>query len=297
MIRKGAVATLFAIVCASAAFAQSQRTFVSAHSGSDANPCNVIQPCRNFSAAMAQTLAGGEIIVLDSAGYGPVSIDKSVSIVSPAGVYAGVTAFSGNAITINTASLTVVLEGLTLNGLGGANGIGQALGGTLYVKRLVITGFSNDGISINSPDPVLLFVAETDIRNNSNGMYLRCSSGANRLRVSLDHVRTEKNYDGVHLDTQVLLSAYECVFAENASGGFAAPSLDSAANLESCLIAGNSYGVGVLFGTVRISNCMITDNNAKGILDAPGNGSVLSRQNNTIEGNVADDTPGMYTGK
>src|SRR5882672_8829582 len=114
---------------ASLAFGQTQRTFVSAHTGSDASPCGPTLPCRSFGAAMALTLAGGEIIVLDSGGYGVVTIDKSVSIISPAGVYAGVSAFSGKAITISTASLTVVLEGLTLNGLGGANGIAQTLGG------------------------------------------------------------------------------------------------------------------------------------------------------------------------
>src|SRR5438477_5545805 len=119
MIRNRFFPSLLAVLCASAAYAQTQRTFVSAHGGSDANVCSVVQPCRSFGAAMALTLAGGEIIVLDSGGYGVVTIDKSVSITSPAGVYAGVTAFSGNAITINTASLTVVVEGLTVNGLGG----------------------------------------------------------------------------------------------------------------------------------------------------------------------------------
>ena len=66
---------------------------------------------------MAQTLSGGEIIVLDSGGYGVATIDKSVSIISRRRVR-GVSAFTGNAININTASLTVVLEGLTLNGTG-----------------------------------------------------------------------------------------------------------------------------------------------------------------------------------
>src|SRR5437667_12567578 len=147
----------------SLAYGQTQRTFVSAHSGSDANPCGPTAPCRSFGAAMALTLSGGEIIVLDSGGYGAVTIDKSVSIISPAGVYAGVSAFSGNAITIDTPSLTVVLEGLTLNGLGGIIGIAlPAAGVTLYVKRCLITGFSDTGIGLGG-DGVQLFLAETDI--------------------------------------------------------------------------------------------------------------------------------------
>src|SRR5438034_10850509 len=57
------------------------RTFVSGQ-GNDSNSCSVTQPCRTLQAAMALTLAGGEIYVLNSAGYGSVTINKSVTIVS-----------------------------------------------------------------------------------------------------------------------------------------------------------------------------------------------------------------------
>jgi hypothetical protein len=60
-----------------------QRTFVSAGNGSDANACTRQAPCRNFGTAMAQTDSGGEVIVLDSGGYGVVTINQSVSIVAP----------------------------------------------------------------------------------------------------------------------------------------------------------------------------------------------------------------------
>src|SRR5438128_3428575 len=220
---------------ASLAYGQSQRTFVSAHTGSDANPCGPTAPCRSFGAAMALTLSGGEIIVLDSGGYGVVTIDKSVSIISPAGVYAGVSAFSGTAITINTASLTVVLEGLTLNGLGATDGIGYTQGGTLYVKRCVITGFTTVGIDsfTNPAATAQLFVADTDIRGNgAYGIYV--FSGIPHL-ITLDHVRIEKTSgDGVYLDSGAQLNAYECVFAGN--GGYSMVAQGSTeATLESCL--------------------------------------------------------------
>ena len=276
----------------SLAYGQTQRTFVSAHTGSDANPCGPTTPCRSFGAAMALTLSGGEIIVLDSGGYGTVTIDKSVSIVSPAGVYAGVSTFSGTAITINTASLTIVLEGLTLNGLGGLIGIAQnAAVGTLYVKRCLITGFSDTGIGLGG-NGAQLFLAETDIRNN--GAY-----GVNALsnnRLTLDHVRIEKNGDGVALGSGVLLDAHHSVFAANTTTGVNADTGE--ANLESCLISGNVDGVKARFGTIRLSNCTITDNTNKGI-NGPLNpaGHIYSRQNNTIEGNAADDTPTMFAAK
>src|SRR5437588_3023774 len=108
----------------SIASGSAQRSFVSANHGNDANPCTATLPCRNFAAAITQTAAGGEVIALDSGGYGPVNIGSSISLIAPPGVYAGITAFSGDAITIAAgASDVVTLRGLTLNGLGGHNGV------------------------------------------------------------------------------------------------------------------------------------------------------------------------------
>ena len=106
------------------ALAGVQRTFV-ASNGADTNPCSLTQPCRAFAAALLQTNAGGEIIVLDSAGYGPVVIDKAVSIIAPAGIYAGVTATSGNGIVVNAPGAAVVLRGLEINGTGTSAGSGH----------------------------------------------------------------------------------------------------------------------------------------------------------------------------
>jgi hypothetical protein len=66
---------------------------------------------------MTVTAANGEIVVLDSGGYGRVTIDKSVSIVAPPGIYAGISVFAGqDGVTIFTPGITVVLRGLTING-------------------------------------------------------------------------------------------------------------------------------------------------------------------------------------
>src|SRR5258708_6839602 len=70
------------------------RTYVSG-TGNDSNPCLASWPCQTFQAALALTVAGGEIFVLDSANYGAVTINKAVSITSE-GAVAGV---SGAGIT------------------------------------------------------------------------------------------------------------------------------------------------------------------------------------------------------
>src|SRR6266851_67252 len=68
-----AAAAALATLIAPAAEAQAPRTFVSG-TGSDASPCSRTAPCRNFAAALAVTAAGGDIVALDPAGYGPVTI-------------------------------------------------------------------------------------------------------------------------------------------------------------------------------------------------------------------------------
>src|SRR5437764_8269889 len=92
-------AVLFSVT----AFATSNRTAVSL-SGVDTNPCTVASPCRSFGAAIAQTNPGGELIALDSAGYGPFVIDRAVSVQAAPGIYAGITSspstLSGRGITV-----------------------------------------------------------------------------------------------------------------------------------------------------------------------------------------------------
>src|SRR5262245_41410310 len=75
------------------------RTYVSGL-GNDGWPCTETVPCRTFQAAIKLTLAGGEIFVLDSANYGPVTIDKALTIVSEGSV-AGVLATTGAGINVN----------------------------------------------------------------------------------------------------------------------------------------------------------------------------------------------------
>ena len=95
-----------------------QRTFV-ASNGVDTNPCSLAAPCRSFGAAVTAVAAGGEVVVLDSAGYGAVTIAKSVSIVAPPGLYAGVSVASGTGVTVDGAGINVVIRGLSITNQGG----------------------------------------------------------------------------------------------------------------------------------------------------------------------------------
>jgi hypothetical protein len=77
-----------------------QRTFVASY-GLDTNPCSLVAPCRSFGEAIKHTSSGGEVIVLDTAGYGSVVITKPVSIIAPPGIYAGLSVAAGTGIVVN----------------------------------------------------------------------------------------------------------------------------------------------------------------------------------------------------
>src|SRR5271169_3183206 len=82
---------------AAPAQAQLQHTFVSSQ-GLDTNNCSLATPCRHLQAALLATTQGGEIAILDSAGYNggtTVTITHAVSIVAPLGIEAEIAPPSG----------------------------------------------------------------------------------------------------------------------------------------------------------------------------------------------------------
>src|ERR1700686_3438597 len=104
------------------ASAQAQRFFVAA-TGSDGNPCTFASPCRSFQHAHDVASSGGEIDVLDPAGYGALTISKAISIQGHG--FSGITVSSGGTgITINAPGAAVNLNGLLIDGGGvGTNGV------------------------------------------------------------------------------------------------------------------------------------------------------------------------------
>ena len=75
----GFSAALLAVSLMSNPAQAASRVFVSAV-GADMNDCSFAHPCRTFQHAHNVVAAGGEIDVLDPAGYGAVNITKSISI-------------------------------------------------------------------------------------------------------------------------------------------------------------------------------------------------------------------------
>src|SRR5262244_77055 len=159
-------AVLVAMLASTSAYALSNRTFVSG-TGSDANPCSLAAPCRSFAGALLQTSAGGEIAVLDTAGYGAATITQAVSIVNEEGVEAGITVTSGDGITINAGASDVVnLRGLTLVGAGGAHGITFTSGAALNIQNCVIRGLGGFGLNLAPTGAADINVSNTIVSGN-----------------------------------------------------------------------------------------------------------------------------------
>ncbi|MEP7068147.1 MAG: right-handed parallel beta-helix repeat-containing protein [Usitatibacter sp.] len=147
-----------------------QRVFVASY-GSDTNTaasCGFTNPCRSFTSALSVVDPGGEVVALDAAGYGVVTIAKSVTITSNPGFYAGISASAGNAVTIATAAVKVVLRGLSINGVGAANGIVMSNGMKLSIENCVISNFTTAGVNLSGD--VRVRIVDSLIRDNNNGV-------------------------------------------------------------------------------------------------------------------------------
>ena len=171
-------------VASSPALALSSRTFVSGV-GSDTGACPVSTPCRTFSYALTQTAASGEIIVLSSAGYGPVTITHAVSIINTSN-FAGVTVAGGNGITIAAGpSDTVVLRGLTVDGVGtGSNGIVFNTGGVLSMVNCIVQNFQTDGIVVApSSGATKVDISNTIVSGNVNHGFFSIHSDQPRSKA------------------------------------------------------------------------------------------------------------------
>ena len=288
-----------------------QRTFVSGL-GLDNNPCTRTAPCRTFGQAISMTNPGGEVIVLDSAGYGPVVINKSISLIAPPGVYAGISVFSGDGITINAgASDTVILRGLTVNDQnanGNGNGVIFNTGDTLHVENCVVNGFSGTtGTGLAFMAAGHLEVKDSIFRDNASGIVVFPASG--QALATIDAVRLEGT-PTISPGSGVIASAGSKVTVSNslASGyhdGFIANAgtPNAEISVENCVATGNFFGIQAISNTTgialaRVSNSIIT-HNTFGLLNSGSPAVILSRTDNTLEANTTNTsgTISTYTAK
>src|SRR5262249_50433937 len=142
--------------------AQNSRSAVSVL-GNDSSACTVPAPCRTFAKAITVTNPGGEILAVDSGGYGTFAIDRSVTVRPVPGAYAGITVISGDGVIVNAPADDVILRGITINGQGGSNGINYQNGRSLVLENCAIDRMANNGIATVATDG--LSVSGTSVTN------------------------------------------------------------------------------------------------------------------------------------
>lgn len=256
-----AVAALVLFLLATHAQATAQRTFVST-SGVNNPICSLAAPCRDFATAIAATSPRGEVIVLDSGGYGGATIAQAVSIIAPSGVYAGISVLGGDGITINAGTSDIVkLRGLTLNGQGGANGIVVNSVGLFEIDEVRVSGFSFRGLNFGAPGGRLTVTNSVFENNGESGLHAQSAGGTQT--ITLERSRFDHNAaNGAVIATNATGSILSSTASHNASVGFLIDA-GGIATLASCKvsdtfsISGPHYGVLVRgAGTsAMISNC------------------------------------------
>jgi hypothetical protein len=298
------LSAFFLALLASAASAQ-VRTFV-ASTGSDANPCSRTAPCRTFQAAVNAAAPGAEVVALDSAGFGSNAfITKSISIIASPGVYAGITVLSpvSDGVDINAgAQDTIILRGLTVISQNSAlgNGIRFNTGGTLHIENCVVNGFGTNGVLFQPSGSSTLEIKDSIMRGNSTAISI-----VGNAQAVIDRVHLENGAFGLEVQNGAIVTVRNSV-ASHFGFGFLVSSNTSASaqlNIESCIASYNGFAIdannnstGV--ATARVSGSTVT-NNSVGLSNDGSVSVILSRGNNTVEGNGTNTsgTIGSYTAK
>jgi hypothetical protein len=318
MTRFGAVVMGVILVGCSSLYAQFDQTYVSAEQGNDNHSCEFGHPCRTINRAVSQTNARGEVIILDSGPYQPFTVSKSINITAAPGVQPTITVGTinqGLGALINAGPQDdVTLRGLSITRAQTA-GIRFNSGRALLVESCTINGSGTAGIWVNGAGSV--FIKDTTVRNGAggfdgHGIMVLPSSGT--AIVTVEHCRLENNDPGVgfggagdgilQADSAVQFSNSKVTVRDTVSSGnvvaFSVFSATGSAemNLENCLASGNGAGVvGNASGsgnvTIRVSGSVITDN-LLGVGTGGGAVAILSRGNNTVEGNTQSN--GSFTG-
>src|SRR6266540_4160291 len=254
---------LFALgLHAASAQAQLVRTCVSLAKGSDANAssqCHCSTPCRTFATAAANTLADGEITVLDPGDYGGLVITRSISINNDSGGEASITVSentTGIIVNAVNGASYVNLRGITIQGVGfgTTTGLRFNTGFSLTMTNCVVRNHTGNGIEFNPNASSNLAVSNTLVGDNGKiGIAVFPPSGSGAVNVALDRVEAYNNSsDGVQIDGDfgfgtIQATVADSVAANNGRTGFSVFSLTGHATTSLMLVrsvaANNATGL------------------------------------------------------
>ncbi len=304
MLTKSPTLYLLAVLCAllvNPAQAAVQRAYVASY-GLDANAatdCQVLNPCRWFFTAVTVVNPDGEVVALDSASYGPVTLTQSISLTAAPGVYAGISVFPAAiaGVSIGTPGINVVLRGLTINGQGGAVGVLMTAGNKLSIENCVISNFfvnNSDrqyGVFVESAATVRM--VDTLVRDNDIGIQLQAGATAD---ISGSTFLGNSGVGIVMLNstagTTTAAAVSNTVVAGSGIGIYALADTNTAVakiEMNRTIVSNSAIGVtvesAVGAASVSMRKSMVTGSSIHGLANLFSNGTLTSYGNNTLSNN------------
>ena len=280
------------VLLSAPAYAQAGRTWVSGV-GDDNNTsfgCSRSAPCKTFAAAISQTDTNGEIDCIDAGGFGTLTITKSITI-DCSGTLGGILAANATGITINLTTnpdplKSVVLRGLSINGVGNAGQSGlrgvSILSATLVtLDNVVIMNFTQQGVADVRTAPGRLFIRNSVIRNNAGVGIL--AAGTNGTNASIENTHSINNALGLATGSGNAVKVTRSVFSGNSTGIEADPG--GQVGVDSSTV--NFNGIGLQTGgTIWFANTDIAFNSSAAL-----SGPTISFGDNRIYGNFLGTPP------
>src|SRR5205085_2326784 len=178
----------------------------------------------------------------------------------------------------------------------GIRGIKVVAASNVWIEHVLVTDFSDRGISDERTTGGKLFINDTTVRNSGqSGIVILPASGSTPIRAAMDHVRAEGNGNaGVVADNGSRVTISNSVAnGNNGAGFFAEQSAGSTImNIESSVSVNNGQGInsGPGASDVICSNVNIF-NNAVGLNFGGAGGTIHSYTNNKVTGNAAGNGP------
>jgi hypothetical protein len=265
-----------------------------------------------FAAAMAGTLPGGEIDVLDPGDFGPLIITRAISIYNVAlGVGGIVPGPATSGIVINAGVKDVVnLRGLIFDGAtaSGTSGIVFNSGAGLNMENCVIQGFSGPGIAflpgVGSASTAHFSTQNTQVYNNAVGVLIKPTGGI-ATDVALHGITIDNNNggglraDGTGGSGAVSVAVSDSWVSFNVDNGLTAVSGQGNVTIDVMRVVVKSNGLSGIqsnqssggTASVTVGSAMISGNNVG--ISAIGGASLLSYSDNQVTGNISN---GSFTG-
>jgi hypothetical protein len=270
------------------------------------NGCLLItSPCRTITHALQVVSPGSTIDIIASGTYDSFTATNAITVQADPGVTATidvlpiptggtsitinapganvvlrgltVTVAGGDGIVINdaTGKGTVALEGLRIDGAGGANGINFEAGAQLQIENCTVSHMANNGVQLTAAGATI-FVSDVEVLDNGqSGILLSGSQTA-----FLDGVHAEANAYGVYAAAGAVVDIRNSTAARSFWGpGF---DLDATTADTTMLVSKSTSLRNVTYGVAMIVNS--------------GFHGHLTVESSVIEGNVDGGIIGSGTG-